>query len=86
MWASDSTQQCGPFESGTYLMADIDYFLDHHGSGLKAIHNITVYYPLLWLVILLLAAAVRFKASHVTILKRYIEQKNEADKRVIDEL
>ena len=67
-------------------MADFDHYLDNNGTALWIIHYIVVYYPLLWLLSMVLAVSIRFSQNHVTILEEHLEQKTNADKYAIDEL
>ena len=78
-YASNSAKQCGMFESSTYLFYDIDVLLTTNGDPLYYIHYVTLFYPILWLIIMILIAIVIFKLNHVKILRLSLSERVKAD-------
>ena len=74
------------FESSTYLFYDIDLLLTENGNALYYVHYVTLFYPILWLIIMILMAVVIFKLNHVKILRLSLSERVQADQHLIDEL
>eukprot|EP00347_Sterkiella_histriomuscorum_P016287 403353765 len=79
-------KQCGMFESETYMFNDLDTLLTTNGSILLWIRYIIFFYPILYLLIMILASALKFKTNHIQILKLSLIERQQASQLIIDEL
>ncbi|CDW85244.1 UNKNOWN [Stylonychia lemnae] len=85
-YATNTAKQCGMFESQTYMFYDVDILLRTNGDALYYAHYVILFYPILWLIIMIFIAAVIFNLNHIKILQLSLLERQKADQLLIEEL